>query len=322
MALPANFGLSYYPVKRDKIDSRLSILVSFGTKGYFVVDYLIHQIHINKGYWLLWDSNNITSFINFCNVNNLGISKLFIKEVIKLAVKSGIFDGTIFNNYKILTSTEIQETYFFIVKDYKSKPLIDTRILLVEPTYFIENNMIGVFKFIPLLNSRFDYSSISFIQEKERTKEKEETKENYIKENYKKEKNELKYKEAHTLSEVSRVRTCQRNFEYRSDKCDGCWFIKTCTLPSKYDLSKKDISIINISLEVTDKEKASELTNKLMAHEKIEWDDYTLIETSLHNLHPENDYHVLLSKLEHHRAEISNEELNQIVNELNSYANE
>ena len=122
MARPLKAGLDYFPhgcIPEQNIDL---IQAEFGASGYTVIYRLYEKIYSEKGYFCEWTKD---AALMFSHRNRVGINT--VSEILKSALRRGIFDSGLYSKYGILTSRDIQETYIeatakrkriFLFKEY------------------------------------------------------------------------------------------------------------------------------------------------------------------------------------------------------------
>ena len=106
MARPLKAGLDYFPhscISEQDIDL---MQTEFGTAGYAVIYRLYEKIYAEKGYFCEWTND---AALMFSHRNRVGINT--VSEILKSALRRGIFDNGLYSQYGILTSRDIQETY-------------------------------------------------------------------------------------------------------------------------------------------------------------------------------------------------------------------
>ena len=126
MARPQKTGLDYFPldVDIDQDDKVAIIEAQHGIVGFGIVVKLLMKIY-DTGYFYEWTEREQILFSNRVNVN---INE--VNEIINDCVKWGLFDETLFNEYKILTSKGIQYRYLEAAKRRKEVYLIGEYILI------------------------------------------------------------------------------------------------------------------------------------------------------------------------------------------------
>lgn len=120
MARPIKEGLDYFPLDVDIFEDEKieAIAGEFGPKGELAVIKLLCAIY-KKGYFILW--NDLTQATLLKRLP--GASKEMINQIVNRLVLWGFFDEELFNSARVLTSENIQATYFEATKRRKlSKP--------------------------------------------------------------------------------------------------------------------------------------------------------------------------------------------------------
>lgn len=109
MARPRKNGLDYFPFDCDFFsDERIIVLAGeFGIKGEIVAVKLLCAIY-HSGYFALWDEPLKFKLTHLCQ----GTTPDLVDQIVNRLVKWGFFDKGLFDSAKVLTSVEIQETYF------------------------------------------------------------------------------------------------------------------------------------------------------------------------------------------------------------------
>lgn len=115
MARPNKQGLDYFPLDVGIFENEKILAISgeFSVKGEIITLRLLCEIYQN-GY-----------FVEFSELlkNKLarlgGLSGGLVEEVVKKLVKYGFFDESLFSEYNVLTSKNIQKTYLEAVKRRK-----------------------------------------------------------------------------------------------------------------------------------------------------------------------------------------------------------
>ena len=126
MARPKKNGLDYFPLDVDIFEDEKieAIAGEFGPKGELAVIKLLCAIY-KKGYFILW--NDLTQATLLKRLP--GSSKEMINQIVNRLVLWGFFDEELFNSVRVLTSENIQATYFEATKRRK----------LPKPTKYIVN---------------------------------------------------------------------------------------------------------------------------------------------------------------------------------------
>ena len=130
MARPKKQGLEYFTKNVNFYqDIKIRKLIRHkGIQAVSVYDILLCQIYA-VGYYLEWDDD--LPFV-IAEVSNLQEDTII--DVINYALSIGLFDQTMFDNHKVLTSYGIQERYFNICTLAKRKIGENLSYLLQEPS--------------------------------------------------------------------------------------------------------------------------------------------------------------------------------------------
>lgn len=117
MARPKKEGLDYFPLDVDIFEDEKIEAISgeFGIKGELIVIKLLCAVYKN-GYFVVW--NDLTKMKLLKRVP--GSSKEMLDQVVNRLVKWGFFHEDLFNSVEVLTSKNIQETFFEATKRRKS----------------------------------------------------------------------------------------------------------------------------------------------------------------------------------------------------------
>ena len=130
MARPTKEGLDYFPLDVDVFEDEKieAIAGEFGLKGEIAVIKLLCAIY-KKGYFILW--NDLTQATLLKRLP--GVSKEMLNQIVNRLVKWGVFDKQLFDSVEVLTSENIQATYFEATKRRKSP----------KPTKYVINENIN-----------------------------------------------------------------------------------------------------------------------------------------------------------------------------------
>lgn len=117
MARPIKDGLDYFPLdvgifEDEKIEA---IAGEFGLKGEIAVIKLLCAIY-KKGYFILW--NELTQATLLKRLP--GVSKEMLNQIVNRLVLWEFFDKNLFDSVEVLTSENIQATYFEAIKRRKT----------------------------------------------------------------------------------------------------------------------------------------------------------------------------------------------------------
>ncbi len=99
-------GLEYFPVDTFFQHNMRLIEAEFGMKGLGVIVKLWQRIYGEQGYYVELDEEAELLFANEANVGGSLVS-----EIVRAAIKRGIFHQGLYDKYKILTSHGIQTRY-------------------------------------------------------------------------------------------------------------------------------------------------------------------------------------------------------------------
>ncbi|MGM0293178.1 MULTISPECIES: Lin1244/Lin1753 domain-containing protein [Enterococcus] len=117
MARPTKDGIDYFPLDVDVFEDEKieAIAGEFGLKGEIAVIKLLCAIY-KKGYFILW--NDLTQATLLKRLP--GVSKEMLNQIVNRLVIWGFFDKELFDSVEVLTSENIQATYFEATKRRKS----------------------------------------------------------------------------------------------------------------------------------------------------------------------------------------------------------
>jgi len=144
LARPQKTGLEYFPldVDIDQDDKIQLIEARFGITGFAIVIKLFMKIY-KEGYYYKWTEKEQLLFSKRINVDiNL------VNDVINECIKWGLFDSTLYEKYKILTSKGIQRRYLEATCRRKQVELIKEYYLIDSSKYsnvvFVSINSVNV----------------------------------------------------------------------------------------------------------------------------------------------------------------------------------
>ena len=133
--------LDYFP-HIDRTRPMEMILAEFKEKGYAVMYSLFEEIYIKGGgYYTFWDDDVALMFTQQTQFS-VGVSAA--SEIISRMITRGILSKELFNKYAILTSPEIQETYFEAVKRRKNVTAVKEYLLVEVAQNFQNVNIISL----------------------------------------------------------------------------------------------------------------------------------------------------------------------------------
>lgn len=129
-------GVDYFPLECNENKNMELIEAQFGLKGFAVMIKLFQMIYSDKGYYCKWNEETALLF----NRKNCGLimGDNVVGDVVSKAVQRGIFSEEKYKKYGILTSEEIQKTYFEIVKR-RIKAEIQKEYLLISKEEIPQN---------------------------------------------------------------------------------------------------------------------------------------------------------------------------------------
>lgn len=126
-----NNGINYFPLNVHLDDKFELIEAEFGLKGFAIVVKLFQKIYGQQGYYCEWTEDVALLF-----GKNVGLGGDAVSEIVRAAIKRGIFDSELYDKYQILTSRGIQERYFEAVSRRKEVEVRKEYLLIkVDQTY-------------------------------------------------------------------------------------------------------------------------------------------------------------------------------------------
>lgn len=126
-------GIDFFPMNCQQTEPMELIEAQYGIKGFATVVKVYQRIYANEGYYCDWNDD-----ISMLLSRQIGLNCNLVSDIIHTAIKRDIFSKFMYDKCKILTSTWIQETYFFAVKRRKEISL-NPEYLLVDYTQFFKN---------------------------------------------------------------------------------------------------------------------------------------------------------------------------------------
>lgn len=128
MARPQKRGLDYFPLDVDiDQDDKIQLVEALhGMTGFSVVIKLLMRIY-KEGYYYEWGEMEQLLFSRRVNVD---INTL--NEIVNDCIKYGIFDIKIYETYRVLTSSGIQERYFEATKRRKNVTVVNQYMLIKD----------------------------------------------------------------------------------------------------------------------------------------------------------------------------------------------
>ena len=118
-------GIPWFPM--TAIDSQGLQLVEaeFGTTGFAVVVKLWQEICQQGGYYIEWTEDVALLF----STKRCHEGYNVVSEIVKAALRRGLFDAELYEKFQILTSESIQERYFDAVERRKNVRVVDEYLL-------------------------------------------------------------------------------------------------------------------------------------------------------------------------------------------------
>lgn len=140
-----NNGINYFPLNVHLDDKFELIEAEFGLKGFAIVVKLFQKIYGQQGYYCEWTEDVALLF-----GKNVGLGGDAVSEIVRAAIKRGIFDSELYDKYQILTSRGIQERYFEAVSRRKEVE-VRKEYLLIKVNQIYKN--------VRILNENVNISS-------------------------------------------------------------------------------------------------------------------------------------------------------------------
>ena len=126
----AKVGIESFLLDCHTNDNMAEIEAAYGIKGFAVIVKLWQKIYSDKGYYCEWIERSPLLFLSQWFGGNSGVDLSLINQVVSHAIKIGIFNESMFNEYAILTSERIQRQYFDVVKRRTEIEVIDEYLLV------------------------------------------------------------------------------------------------------------------------------------------------------------------------------------------------
>lgn len=122
------------------MDTKVELLeAEFGLKGFAVFVKLLQRIYGENGYYCEWDEE-----VELLFSRRINEGRSFVSEVVRTAIRRGIFDEDKFKNYGILTSRGIQERFLNAVERRKQVDVKNEYLLVHNASDFKNANIIGI----------------------------------------------------------------------------------------------------------------------------------------------------------------------------------
>lgn len=126
----AKEGIDSFLLDCHTNENLAEIEAAFGIKGFAVIVRLWQKIYSEKGYYCEWHERSPLLFLATWFGGNSGIDLNLITEVVSSALRIGIFDQRLYEEYSILTSEGIQKRYFEVVKRRAELTVIEEYLLV------------------------------------------------------------------------------------------------------------------------------------------------------------------------------------------------
>jgi DnaD/phage-associated family protein len=166
-----NNGINYFPLNVHLDDKFELIEAEFGLKGFAIVVKLFQKIYGQQGYYCEWTEDVALLF-----GKNVGLGGDAVSEIVRAAIKRGIFDSELYDKYQILTSRGIQERYFEAVSRRKEVEVRKEYLLI---------KVDQIYKNVRILNENVNISEQKKVEEskvKEKKVEESKVKEKKVEE--------------------------------------------------------------------------------------------------------------------------------------------
>ncbi len=118
-------GLDYFPLD-CVLDTKVALIeAEFGLNGFGVVVKLFQKIYGEQGYYFEW-----TNEVALLFAREVGLGCNVVSEILSAAIRRGIFDKKLFDQYQVLTSKGIQKRYLEAVSRRKQVEIKNDYLLL------------------------------------------------------------------------------------------------------------------------------------------------------------------------------------------------
>lgn len=152
MARPRKEGLDYFPIDVDIFEDLEVEYAKFGADGFTIYMYLLTRVY-KRGYYLEVDEDFLLVM-----AARLRMSEQKVMQVLNYLLKRSLFDNTLFQSVKVLTSAGIQERFQLAVKSRALKNPVQVR----EDLWLLKKEETEPFiKVNPFLNKSKNNSSFS-----------------------------------------------------------------------------------------------------------------------------------------------------------------
>ena len=125
-------------------DNLAEIEAEFSITGFAVVVRLWQKIYAEKGYYCEWIERSPLLFLSQWFGGNSGVTVNTINEIVARCISIGIFNKSLYNKYKILTSEGIQRRYFDVVKRRTEISIVEEYLLVSVANFKGNVNIISI----------------------------------------------------------------------------------------------------------------------------------------------------------------------------------
>ena len=137
-------GLDYFSLDVH-LDEKFELIeAEFGLKGFAVIVKLLQKIYGQHGYYCEWTEEIALLFsrnIGYCDDAEKGGNA--VSEIVRAAIKRGIFDKTLYEKHGILTSEGIQKRYLEATSRRKEVSIKSEYLLLCNTQNFKNVNILS-----------------------------------------------------------------------------------------------------------------------------------------------------------------------------------
>ena len=129
MARPLKDGVDYFPKDTDfYADDKVRLLrAEFGSKGMYLLDYILCDLYGKNGYFIKWDKNKCYLVSDGAGC---GCSPEFVEEFISGCIRCSFFDKRVFEMFGALTSVGIQRRFIRMLNSRENFTFIEEYFLL------------------------------------------------------------------------------------------------------------------------------------------------------------------------------------------------
>lgn len=110
MARQPKVGLDYFELDCHMSEKVRLIQAEFGLKGFAIVVKLFQKIYGEFGYYCEWNEDSSLLFMSENGVSSRD-EKNLISEIVSACIRRNIFSKQLYDDFRILTSESVQETY-------------------------------------------------------------------------------------------------------------------------------------------------------------------------------------------------------------------